>query len=240
MDIDEQIKRSPAETASSATEQHKQDKSLPANEAYDAPEAQMPAGQGTYVYVQKKLRSGAPKPYEQCTAEEQALWQQLASKWVWPAIFSMIKLKDFNPSLKAIAARLHIGLSDCIDAVEGLERLGLIRRKAGGGFEQAYDRILIPNHEDIKPYIKQGLMMSAVDVSSRVNNASSRIHCAFVPTTREHYDEYVRKINEVTSKFVAESIEKEAEEVFAVSICGASLTPPDLTNRWGEKDEEIQ
>lgn len=51
--------------------------------------------------------------------------------WIWRATQCLIEAPDFNPSPKWIASRLNITIEKAVEAIEGLERLGIVRKDAG-------------------------------------------------------------------------------------------------------------
>lgn len=48
--------------------------------------------------------------------------------WVWRAVEALVQAKDFNPEPAWIADRLNISASAAKDALEGLERIGMIMK----------------------------------------------------------------------------------------------------------------
>lgn len=51
-----------------------------------------------------------------------------SQSWVWRAIEALVTAKNFNPSPIIIAKRINISVETVINALEGLERLSLIKR----------------------------------------------------------------------------------------------------------------
>ena len=54
--------------------------------------------------------------------------QNYSSNWVWRAIESLVTAKNFNPAISAIANRLNVSIEAVVNALEGLERLNIIKR----------------------------------------------------------------------------------------------------------------
>lgn len=54
--------------------------------------------------------------------------QFYAQSWIWRAIEALVTAKNFNPSPIIIAKRINISVETVINALEGLERLNLIKR----------------------------------------------------------------------------------------------------------------
>jgi hypothetical protein len=54
------------------------------------------------------------------------------SSWIWRAVECLVQSKDFNPSPRWISERLNISVDKAVDAIEGLQRLDLIRRTESG------------------------------------------------------------------------------------------------------------
>lgn len=60
----------------------------------------------------------------------QSDWEQWLGNWIWRAVQCLVEMKDFNPSPKWIAGRLNVSIEKAVEALEGLERLGCIRKAA--------------------------------------------------------------------------------------------------------------
>lgn len=61
-------------------------------------------------------------------APSDADWEQWFGNWTWRAVQCLVESPDFNPSPKWIASRLNISVENAVEAIEGIERLGCIRR----------------------------------------------------------------------------------------------------------------
>lgn len=55
-------------------------------------------------------------------------WEQWSGNWIWRATQCLVESPDFNPSPKWIAGRLGVSIEKALEALEGLERLGCIKR----------------------------------------------------------------------------------------------------------------
>lgn len=54
-----------------------------------------------------------------------------SANWIWRAVQCLVDAPDFNSSPKWIATRLNISIEKAVEAAEGVERLGYIRREDG-------------------------------------------------------------------------------------------------------------
>jgi DNA-binding MarR family transcriptional regulator len=52
-----------------------------------------------------------------------------AGNWIWRAVQCLVESPEFNPSPKWSASRLNISVEKAVEALDGLERLGVIRRE---------------------------------------------------------------------------------------------------------------
>lgn len=64
--------------------------------------------------------------------------KQYCGNWIWRALECLVDSKDFNPSPKWISQRLNISIENAVDAIEGLERMGLIVR-TGNSFKSSQE-----------------------------------------------------------------------------------------------------
>lgn len=55
-------------------------------------------------------------------------FNSLSGNWIWPSIYCLIESPNFVSSMKWISNKLNISLEAAVDGVEGLERLGLIKK----------------------------------------------------------------------------------------------------------------
>lgn len=53
---------------------------------------------------------------------------QFSENWIWRALYCLVESPSFDPSPRWIAAKLDITIEKAVDALEGLQGLGLIER----------------------------------------------------------------------------------------------------------------
>ena len=107
-----------------------------------------------------------------------------SQSWVWRAIEALVTAKNFNPSPIAIAKRINISVETVITALEGLERLNLIKRT-----ESSYIKVenmtiidqtkvtkkeLLLSHSTIAPQI-QGMLDESSLFATRISLGSLKI-----------------------------------------------------------------
>lgn len=96
----------------------------------------------------------------QTRQEDLALW---AGNWIWRAVQTLVESPDFNPSAKWIAQRLNITVEKAVNALDGLERLGILARvdntykTQAGWFQVGEDKLsskqLLSAHASLAPQV---------------------------------------------------------------------------------------
>lgn len=87
--------------------------------------------------------------------------------WIWKAVMCLVESPDFQPSPKWTASRLNISIENAVDALDGLERLNLIRRD--GSSYIVTEQSLQISDKDISP------ARLAADTSLLMQQAVSKI-----------------------------------------------------------------
>lgn len=71
--------------------------------------------------------------------------------WIWRAVHALIEHPNFNSSPNWIAKTLSISVEEALDALEGLEDLGLITR--GEETKLRVPQFFVPDEKQTRPYV---------------------------------------------------------------------------------------
>jgi len=143
--------------------------------------------------------------------------------WIWRAVEALVQAKDFNPNPAWIADRLNISAVAASEALEGLERIGMIVKTEGGyvgsevlaqykgGSIDRSDRFEI--HNKIKEQISnrttsRDCYANAVFLSSKVD-------------INDFYKKFCGLVEELNNKALSEGT---GAEVYAMELSLARLT----------------
>ena len=181
----------------------------------------------TLEYVNKRPAPFQIKKFATLSEEEREAWSNYISIWTWRAVECLIDLKDFNPSLKAIAKRLNISIEDAVDAVEGLEYLKVIRRTLNGGFVRTIKGVdLNPMELPHREFLKGHLLLTT-ELSSRIfDHKNIQIGNYVLPSNREKLRVLIEKIDSLIKEAAEDTGKDNFQEVFAVAYSMSSLSVP--------------
>lgn len=162
------------------------------------------------------------------------LQHEYIGNWVWRATASLIDTKDFNPSPKWIAKKLNVTLEEVIDALEGLEKLGIIGRSTNG-YKKLLKYVYFSDRDlDPKSVLSDHVLIST-QIMGRLNpanpNVGSFYRTGFVATNQDLAKKYFLKIESVMKEFLMESANCSADAVYAFTFSGIDVK--------GETNEKI-
>lgn len=190
----------------------------------------------TLAFVPKRVTLKSPKKYTTMTPEEKKLWLKYFTRWHWRAIAALFETTSYNPSLRRIADLLDLDLRETVDAVEGLETLGIVRRLPNGRFERIIRQINVNEMGIPEKEILRSFLVVGTEISSRLTNVSnSRTEQYFLATNRDLLAAHIQRVTESYAKLCEESVRSNATEVFGIHMSFVSFTPPDGTDRFGKK-----
>ena len=145
--------------------------------------------------------------------------------WVWRAVAAMIDDDcDYLPAY--FAERLNAPIQDIVVALEGLEKLGIIRRSANGykkilKFIYYTDKNLEPNK------ILSDHVLISTQILSRLAHSrpgQSFYRTSFVGSTEKKFKEFCAKVENLMKEFLIDSSQTPSEKVYALTLSGADLS----------------
>jgi len=146
-----------------------------------------------------------------------------SGNWVWRAVEALARAKDFNPNPAWIANRLNISAEAANDALEGLVRIGLLKRDGdlivgnpthvGAQCDKLDRSDLYEIHNKIKNQI-----------DSKLNSRqafSNTILLSNKKYVNEFFEKFASAVNELNSKSAQDN---SCSEVFAFELSLARLS----------------
>lgn len=143
--------------------------------------------------------------------------------WVWRAVEALVQAKDFNPDPAWIADRLNISASAAKDALEGLERIGMIIRSgdsfAGSPILENYDYSDIDRSDrfEIHNKIKD-------QISAKITSRDSYLNVVLPSSPesiKEFYEGFCNLVEQLNAKNIAGD---NANDIYAMELSLARLT----------------
>lgn len=142
--------------------------------------------------------------------------------WIWRAVLCLVSAPDFNQSPTWISKRLNISVANAVDAIEGLERSGLLLRegntlKPAARWTQAKpknsnDLSLLKIHSKIAPQLISKIQPTDAYTSQ------------FFVCNREIVEKYKTKFMDLFYAMEKEGREQGASDVIASEISIITLT----------------
>lgn len=147
--------------------------------------------------------------------------QSYGSNWVWRAIEALVTAKNFDPSATAIASRLNVSLEAAVNALEGLERLGVIVRTG-----KTYSKPNTLTVLDTTTHSKKDLLAShghlAPQIIGMLNEESifaTRITLGSLKLVRKHADKLKAFLNSIDD----DASQEENPDILAIEISIAQI-----------------
>lgn len=143
--------------------------------------------------------------------------------WVWRAVEALVQSPDFNPNPAWIADRLNISAGAAKDALEGLERIGMIKVTADGYKNNAEHFYANCNDLDRSDLFEiHNKMKSQID--SKLTSRSSFSNTILL-TNKKHIEGFYKKFAAAVAELNRQSAEDAGcDEVFAFELSLARLT----------------
>ncbi|MCE3009751.1 MAG: DUF4423 domain-containing protein [Proteobacteria bacterium] len=159
---------------------------------------------------------------EKSSTVSQADWEQWLGNWIWRATQCLVEAPDFNPSPKWIANRLNITIEKAVEAIEGLERLGCIKRK-GISFEVVNDWMQLTPDELSRERLLAAQSRIAPQLISKLDQ-NDAFTSQFFLGNKEMLAKYTPKFMELFRQMNEEAQRSGHTDVLAAQISFVQLT----------------
>jgi hypothetical protein len=144
--------------------------------------------------------------------------------WVWRAVAALIDEEgEYPPSF--FSEKLNAPIHEIHLALEGLEKLGIIRHTPSG-----YKKILKYIYYTDQNLDPKKLLSDHVLISTQIlgrltqTDQKSFYRTSFIGTTEKRFIEFCLKIETTIKDFLIESTQTKAEKVYAMSLSCVDLT----------------
>jgi DNA-binding Lrp family transcriptional regulator len=143
--------------------------------------------------------------------------------WVWRAVEALVQAKDFNSNPGWIADRLNISAEAAKDALEGLERIGMLLKSDAGisSNTEAFSRSC--NVLDRSDLFEIHNKMK-VQIDSKITSRACFSNTVFL-SNKQYIEEFYHKFSEIVEELNLKSkSDNECSEVFALELSLARLS----------------
>lgn len=156
------------------------------------------------------------------TDQNKADLLQYSGSWIWRAVECLVESPEFNPSPKWVAQRLNISVEKAVDAFEGLERLGYIKRE-GSSYKPQVEEYHIGTNEFSREDLLGIQSKLAPQIISKLKS-SSKFTTYFMLGDEELIAKYTPQIMKIYNQMHKEGLEKGLTEVVASEVSFAVLS----------------
>jgi hypothetical protein len=162
-------------------------------------------------------------PQEQEKANQQKTDLQFyAQSWIWRAVECLVEAPDFEPSPKWSAKRLNISIDKVVDAFEGLERLGYIKRE-GNSYIKPTEYVAVDTSHITRENLIQSHSNLAPQIITRLTT-EDKFTTWFFNADAQLISEFTPKFMKLYKEMNDEGLRRQCRDVFASEISFAQLT----------------
>lgn len=155
---------------------------------------------------------------------------------IWRTIELVFDIDGFDPSPTNIAKKLNCSLEEVIEALDGLERMGLLIRDANKGYQRTHQCVNLSSDNMLKQAVIQHVLLTQQLHGSLqrdyVNN-TLWIRDYFISTNRQLLQEYLGKVNAAFVELIKKSDEQPVDNVYAVSCLAMKMTDEGKNGKGG-------
>jgi len=159
----------------------------------------------------------------------QELQRKYTSSWLWRTLAAMVSNENFDPSLSRLATRLRVPIGEIVEALEGLEKLGIIRRSADG-----YERILkyvYFSDRDLDPsQVLADHVLISTQILGRLDPRNPELksfyRTGFVASNEKSVRKFCKQLEEIMKTFLMESAAESSDGVYALSFSSVEVSGP--------------
>jgi DNA-binding MarR family transcriptional regulator len=153
--------------------------------------------------------------------------EEYTGNWVWRAVAALVSFSDSSLTISRMAQGLDVDISVIVEALEGLEEMGILRRTEGG-----YERVLkfvyySDRHIEAKKLHGDHVLISTqilsrLDPNQKTGQAFFRT--GFLATNREIAAKYLGRMESLLKEWILESDTTEKNELVALSLSAVDVT----------------
>lgn len=156
-----------------------------------------------------------------------SLQKRYTSNWIWRTVAAIVDVSPDSRSPLWISKKLDVTVTEVVEALEGLEQLGIIERTASG-----YRRILkyvyySDAHLDPISVLGDHVLISS-QILSRLHptdpNQKSFYRTGFVASNEARVKDFCLKVETLMKEFIEESAKEPSDRVIGFSFSNVKVT----------------
>lgn len=148
--------------------------------------------------------------------------KQFCENWIWRATECLVSAPDFEASPKWAAKRLNVSVEKVVEALEGLERLGHIKR-IGSTFEKVADLVSVDSKQITKEQLITIHSRIAPQIISKLDS-TAKFTTQFFLGNRELLEEFAPKFSALIDEMRDRGLQQRSSDVTAMELSFTVLT----------------
>jgi len=156
----------------------------------------------------------------------QELQRKYTGNWLWRSIATLMEISESQPSPKWIANRLRVSLGEVVDAMDGLEKIKIIRRTQTG-FEKNVQTIYFSDRDlDARSLLADHVLITT-QLNGRMDPLDPQGDCfyrtSFIASNKASVRKFNKKIELAMLEFLRESETIKADTVYGVTFSSVDV-----------------
>lgn len=158
--------------------------------------------------------------------------KHFAGNWIWRAADALVLHPEFQGSPSWLQARLGISLEEAVDALEGLEKLGIIRRE-GGKVNKGRPQFIVPDDLNSRSVKVQNYVNDAIQNVSRLGEHELGVgYSLYSLLTKEQVFEVYSRIQKMLEDLDQSPKTSKSNKLFNLTFAGVEV---EVTQDGGTK-----
>lgn len=143
--------------------------------------------------------------------------------WVWRATEALIDHPDFEPSAQWLKNRLNISLEEAVEALDGLEKLGVFTRY-GSKVEHRGVQFLVPQDLSVRSVKVQSIGHQIQQILNRLAEKEEGVAIHYYSLlTKDQVNELYEKFDRILAEMHKSAARSKESRLFGLSFSAAAM-----------------
>lgn len=157
--------------------------------------------------------------------QKQDLQKKYTQSWLWRALPCLLEVEGVSHDVRHLAVCMKVGVEEVLEAIDGLENLGIIR-KSSNGWERVLKYVYFSDR-DLNPIqtLTDHLLISQ-QIQTRLvpQGVPSFYRTSFVATSNVLLRDFYLRVEALMAEFIEASNKQSAKNVVGLTFSGVNLT----------------
>jgi hypothetical protein len=153
------------------------------------------------------------------------LQKKYTQSWLWRAVPCLIEVEGLSHDVRHLALCLNVGVEEVLDALEGLQSLGIIK-KSDDRFERVLKYVYFSDRDlDPRQTLSDHLLVSGQILNKLApQGVPSFYRTSFVATSSLLLRDFYLKAEALMVELIENSNKQKSTDVVGITISGVNLT----------------